>query len=145
MPKDDRYYTFLLTRSSKSHLSIRRIEVSKRKLQYFSYALLLGMGLSTAAIFHYTNPFWLPRVDAKSMAQKEQRNEVAPREPEIVKNVPEKDFTDRLVRPGDGKGGPDSLKVNVPSDDKETAILERLAMIEKDPAWVTYGPSVWPR
>jgi murein DD-endopeptidase MepM/ murein hydrolase activator NlpD len=146
MPKDDRYYTFLFTRSSKSHIYIRRIEFSKRKLQTFAFSLLIVLGLTSAAVLQYANPVYLSRVNAQLVAENERnRQELARLQQQAGQPAePRQDFTDRLVRPGDGKGGPESSESGRQSDDKETAILEQLALIEKTPEWSVYSPSVWP-
>jgi murein DD-endopeptidase MepM/ murein hydrolase activator NlpD len=72
--------------------------------------------------------------------------EVSQPEEKIVakKEVP-KDFSNQLVRPGDGKGGPATpFDISQQSGDKEAAIMENLQQIEQGPDWGTYSPSVWP-
>ncbi len=146
MPKDDRYYTFLFTRSSKSHISIRRVEFSKRKLQTFACSLLVALGLTSAAILQYGDPFYMSRVNARLLAENERNKQELARLQQQAGQFaePPQDFTDRLVRPGDGKGGPESSGSGRQSDDKEGSILEQLSLIEKNPEWSTYSPSVWP-
>jgi murein DD-endopeptidase MepM/ murein hydrolase activator NlpD len=147
MPKDDRYYTFLFTRSSKSHIYIRRIEFSKRKLQAFTYSLIAVLGLSSAAILQYA-PFYSVPVYAQMLDENERyKKELEEMKQKAVaqQSEPEKDFTGQLVRPGDGKGGPGpSFQLSQYSDDKEAIILEQLLSIEKKPDWRTYSPSTWP-
>ncbi len=148
MPKDDRYYSFLFTRSSKSHISIRRIEFSKRTFQAVAYSLLAVLGLGSAAVLRYATPFISPPVYAQLIDE----NERYKKELEDLKQrsaapavEPEQDFTDRLVRPGDGKGGPASpFQLSQQSDDKEAVILEQLSAIEKSAGWGVYAPSTWP-
>src|SRR5882757_1493102 len=135
MPKDDRYYTFIFTRSSKSHIYIRRIEFSKRKLQVFACSLLVVLGISSATLFRYADSIYLTRVNAQLAAENERnKQELAMLHQQVEKPAaaaPKVDFTDRLVRPGDGKGGPESaFDLSQQSEDKEAAIQNQLALIE---------------
>ena len=50
MQKDDRFYTFLLTHSSKSKVYIRRVEVSKKWLHTCAASAVVSVGLATATI-----------------------------------------------------------------------------------------------
>jgi murein DD-endopeptidase MepM/ murein hydrolase activator NlpD len=52
MQKDDRYYSFLLTRSSKSRIYIKRFEISKKFLHSFSATALL-LGIISLGIFSF--------------------------------------------------------------------------------------------
>jgi murein DD-endopeptidase MepM/ murein hydrolase activator NlpD len=149
MPKDDRYYTFIFTRSSQSHIYIRRLEFSKRKLQVFACSLLIVLGLSSATVVRYADSLYLTRVNAELAAENERNKQelaLLLHQQQIEKPAaPRQDFTDRLVRLGDGKGGPEStFDLSQQSEDKEAIIIEQLALIEKNPEWVTYSPSAWP-
>ncbi|HEV7645600.1 MAG TPA: M23 family metallopeptidase [Pyrinomonadaceae bacterium] len=150
MPKDDRYYTFTFTRSSRSHISIRRIEFSKRNFQIFACSLLVVLGVSSATLFRYADSIYLTRVNAQLAAENERnKQELAMLHQQVEKPaavaVTQQDFTDRLVRPGDGKGGPESaFDLSQQSEDKEAGIIEQLAVIEKNPEWAIYSPSAWP-
>jgi len=148
MPKDDRYYTFIFTRSSSSHIYIRRIEFSKRKLQVFACSLLVVLGLGSVTLFKYADSVYLTRVNAQLAAENEKnKQELAMLHQQQAEKpaTPRQDFTDRLVRPGDGKGGPESVfDASQHSEDKETAIQNQLAVIENNPDWIIYSPSAWP-
>jgi murein DD-endopeptidase MepM/ murein hydrolase activator NlpD len=50
MQKDDRFYTFLFTHSSRSKIYIRRIEVSKKWLHTCAASAVLSLGLATAGL-----------------------------------------------------------------------------------------------
>jgi murein DD-endopeptidase MepM/ murein hydrolase activator NlpD len=50
MQKDDRFYTFLVTHTSKSKIYIRRVEISKRWLHSSVAAAVVAIGLGTAGI-----------------------------------------------------------------------------------------------
>lgn len=50
MQKDERFYTFLFTRSSKSKIYIRRLEISKKWLHRSVTAGILSVGIATAGI-----------------------------------------------------------------------------------------------
>jgi murein DD-endopeptidase MepM/ murein hydrolase activator NlpD len=48
--KDDRFYTFLFTKSSRSKIYIRRVEVSKKWLHTSVAAVVVSIGITTAGI-----------------------------------------------------------------------------------------------
>jgi murein DD-endopeptidase MepM/ murein hydrolase activator NlpD len=152
MPKDDRYYTFIFTRSSKSRIYIRRIEFSKRKLQVFACSLLVVLGIGSATLVRYADSVYLTRVNAELLAENERnKQELAAlhfqqsEKPVAPVSATKPDFTNQLIRPGDGKGGPEStLDVSQNFEDKETAILDQLTTIENNPGWAAYSPSAWP-
>jgi murein DD-endopeptidase MepM/ murein hydrolase activator NlpD len=50
MQKDDRFYTFLFTKSSRSKIYIRRIEISKKKLHTVAAALVISSGIAITGI-----------------------------------------------------------------------------------------------
>ncbi|NJM53716.1 MAG: hypothetical protein HC846_10205 [Blastocatellia bacterium] len=50
MQKDDRFYTFLLTHSSKSKIYIRRVEVSKRWLHTATTSITASVCIAAASI-----------------------------------------------------------------------------------------------
>ncbi len=56
MQKDDRFYTFLLTHSSKSKIYIRRVEVSKKWLHTCAASAVISVGLASAAIAGIVKP-----------------------------------------------------------------------------------------
>lgn len=148
MPRDDRYYTFLYTRSSKSRLSIRRVEFSKRKLQLFSFSLLAILGLSSAAVLRNASFDMFPSVNAQVMQEDETSKKLLAdvRQKENRSAEQEKDFSGQLVRPDEGRGGPDStFQLSQQSEDKESVIMESLAQIEDNAEWRQFAPSAWPR
>ena len=55
MQKDNRYYTFLLSRSTKETIYIRRLEVPKKLLHSSVASLVLCLGLSSVAVFGLIN------------------------------------------------------------------------------------------
>jgi hypothetical protein len=68
MPKDERYYTFIYTRPNPKGFSVRRVEVSKKKLHVFACSLFIAFAASSAFIFQSINPFNLV-VEAKMAAR----------------------------------------------------------------------------
>ena len=50
MQKDDRFYTFLFTKSSRSKIYIRRLEISKKKLHTCAAALVISSGIAFTGI-----------------------------------------------------------------------------------------------
>ena len=50
MQKDDRFYTFLFTKSSRSKIYIRRLEISKKKLHTCAVALVISSGIAFTGI-----------------------------------------------------------------------------------------------
>jgi murein DD-endopeptidase MepM/ murein hydrolase activator NlpD len=156
MPKDDRYYTFLFTRSSKSEIHIRRIEFSKRNFQLFACSLFVILGLGALGVVQYAGPALFPTVNAQIREEnerlknefeeyKKQHNEqtIARVNPAESTEPAAKDFTDQLVRPG--TGGPDgSFQLSQQSEDKEEVIQQELSAIEKTAGWGASSPSAWP-
>ena len=55
MHKDDRYYTFLLTHTSRSKIYIRRVEVSKKFIKNTAASLALTFGIATAGVLGIVN------------------------------------------------------------------------------------------
>lgn len=85
MQKDDRFYTFLLTHSSKSKIYIRRIEVSKKWLHTTAASVAASVCIATASIgiamnsdkFQVqNNPTEIAPVAQMSAVQPIQKNEV---------------------------------------------------------------------
>ena len=50
MQKDDRFYTFLFTKSSRSKIYIRRLEISKKKVHSCAVALVISSGIAITGI-----------------------------------------------------------------------------------------------
>lgn len=50
MHKDDRFYTFLLTHSSKTKIYIRRVEISKKFVHSCAASLIFSVGLASLAV-----------------------------------------------------------------------------------------------
>ncbi len=66
MQKDDRSYTFFLSRSTKTKIYIRRIEVSKKFLHSGILSLILSFGLLTLGFTAFTNNNTLAKVETNN-------------------------------------------------------------------------------
>lgn len=55
MHKDDRYYTFLLTHTSRSKIYIRRVEISKKFVRNTAASAVLTIGIASAGILGFLN------------------------------------------------------------------------------------------
>jgi murein DD-endopeptidase MepM/ murein hydrolase activator NlpD len=151
MRKNDRFYTFLLTHTSKEKIYIRRVEVSKTMLHSSAVSALLVAVLSTAGIFALassTNGF-------DSLANAFNVNNAAVAMAEIPKasattnaDSPKPIDYSRPVSSGsevENSGGPrsGSFQLTVAATDKEeTDIEKKLRQIEAETN-PRYLPTIW--
>src|SRR5215213_2886761 len=73
MHQDDRFYTFLLTHSSKSKIYIRRVEISKKFIHSFAASLIFTIGLASIGVFGLlkSDSLILNKVGAQILSQAE--------------------------------------------------------------------------
>lgn len=133
MQKNDKVYTFLLTRSSKKRIYIRRVEVAKNLLHFGSVGLflltgsaLLGLGLS--GVVRNT-------VLAKNLDNSQIASQIATAEMATV--VTSQPGPSELAA---NAGGPESADEADPEDAAINSEL-REAAASLDPAFL---PTVWP-
>src|SRR5215212_2815921 len=73
MQKDDRFYTFLLTHSSKNKIYIRRVEISKKFVTNFAASLIFSIGLLSIGVLGLlkSDSLILDKVGAQILSQSE--------------------------------------------------------------------------
>ncbi len=135
MQNNDRFYTFLLSHSSKSKIYIRRVRISKRLLQYSTVGLFLAAGFTSLGI-GISGIFGLSGLAAAG--------ETNPVLNQLAANLPVKSGAIDYSRPGslDGfsinSGGP--LAMIELSEDAEIENKLRAIQATSNPAYV---PSIW--
>lgn len=148
MQNDDRFYTFLLTHSSKNKIYIRRVEISKKFVTNFAASLILTIGLLSIGVFAVlkSDAVFLNRAGAQILAKSEtaarQQISFSPNNPNPTAAEASSINYDRPQTFGNNNsGGPLTLS-NFESDAEEEAITNRLRQIETtgNPA---YLPSMW--
>ena len=77
MHQDDRFYTFLLTHSSKSKIYIRRVEISKKFIHSFAASLIFTIGLASVGVLGLlkSDSIILNKVGAQILAKAETTNQ----------------------------------------------------------------------
>lgn len=142
MQKDDRFYTFLLTHSSKTKIYIRRVEISKKFVTNSAASLIFTIGLLSIGVLGLlkSDAIILNKVGAQILSQSENTTQqigFSPSNPNIreVSSI-------NYDRPqANNTGGPLTLS-NTDSEAEEAEITNRLRLIEStgNPA---YLPSMW--
>lgn len=143
MQKDDRFYTFLLTHSSKSSVYIRRVEVSKKWLHTTVASAVITVGLATIAITGFLNSDSLQLQAKNNNEQSPVIQQVAAVQP--INNEPK---TFNYERPADSNqlnsGGPASpfqlTKEESEVDEDEIEAQIKQIEIVTNPANL---PSMW--
>ncbi|HEY0049612.1 MAG TPA: hypothetical protein VGB68_10025, partial [Pyrinomonadaceae bacterium] len=79
MHQDDRFYTFLLTHSSKTKIYIRRVEISKKFVTNFSASLIFTIGLLSIGVLGLlkSDDIVLNKVGAQVLSKSETTTERA--------------------------------------------------------------------
>jgi murein DD-endopeptidase MepM/ murein hydrolase activator NlpD len=150
MQKDDRFYTFLLTHSSKTKIYIRRVEISKKFVTSFAASLIFSIGLLSIGVLGLlkTDNFIFNQVGTQlsynSAAESTvQQISFTTRKSTSGKEASSIDYS--RPRSADASlnnaGGPSSLS-NVESETEEADMMKQLRRIETagNPAFV---PSMW--
>ena len=142
MHQDDRFYTFLLTHSSKTKIYIRRVEISKKFVTNFSASLIFTIGLLSIGVLGLlkSDDIVLNKVGAQVLSKSETSTEHT----SFSRNNPYITEASSInydrPRPNNS-GGPLTLS-NFESDTEESEITNRLRLIETtgNPAFL---PSMW--
>jgi murein DD-endopeptidase MepM/ murein hydrolase activator NlpD len=143
MQKDDRFYTFLFTHSSRSKIYIRRIEISKRWLHTCAASAVLSIGLATAGVGTAMNSdrlqsLNLNQLDSPALAQ---LNPVQPiQSREVAKKI---NYERPIISNGLNTGGPSSpFRLSTVGDVEENEIETMLLSIERtsNPEFL---PTMW--
>lgn len=143
MQKDDRFYTFLFTHSSRSKIYIRRIEVSKRWLHTCAASAVLSLvGLATVGVGIAMNSdklqsFNTNQLESPAIAQ---FNPVSPIQPKEVKTF---NYERPVISTALNTGGPSSpFQLTTVSEGEENELEALLLNIERtsNPEFL---PTMW--
>lgn len=148
MHQDDRFYTFLLTHSSKSKIYIRRVEISKKFIHSSVASFIFTIGLLSVGVLGLlkSDSIILNKVGAQILA----KTETTSQEISFSNNNPnvrEVSTTINYDRPRNAEaafnntGGPLTLS-NFESETEEAEVTNQLRLIETtgNPAFL---PSMW--
>jgi murein DD-endopeptidase MepM/ murein hydrolase activator NlpD len=151
MHKDDRFYTFLLTHSSKTKIYIRRVEISKKFVRNSAASLIFSVGLAAFGIagFFRTDDSFISKINSQAPnnlsvvtlnsggAASVKAKNSSPRQNQNSINYDRPDPLDAM----NNTGGPLTLS-NVESESEEQQLSAQLHLIETtgNPAHV---PSMW--
>ncbi len=149
MLKNDRYYTFLLSHTTKEKIYIRRLEVSKKLLHTTAASLVLTVGIASFAItgLFKNNLNVLASSETENPTQTSLAKKVKQPEESPIKQVRRYNYD----RPNSSEeysmnsGGPTSgsFKLTaVDSEKEETAIEKKLKTIEAT-SNPKYLPTIW--
>src|SRR3712207_4775664 len=139
MHKDDRFYTFLLTHSSKTKIYIRRVEASKNFAHSCAASLILFVGLVSLGVIGLfkTEGFYISKVNSQVQSN------LTAFKPKASKPQSASITYDRLdpLEAMNNTGGPLTLS-NVETEAEEQQLSARLRLIEttRNPAHV---PAMW--
>lgn len=153
MQKDNRFYTFLLTHTTKEKIYIRRLEVSKKLMHTTAASLILSVGIASFGIFGLTKTNAFNDL-AKSIESFDENPMTA--SATLIKSQPVKPTSnntqplnyDRPSSNGDlaeNTGGPTNGSFQltvVDSSKEETEVEKKLNLIEKtsNPRFL---PTIW--
>ena len=140
MQNNDKFYTFLLSHSSKSRIYFHRVEVSKRLLQngLFSLALIIGLSTFGLGIFGVFNFTVLAQSDIGTTLADSTKNQLSI-------NLPAQPNSIDYSRPADldnfsaGSGGPFSPE----QTDSEDAEMERQLQVIATTSNAAFIPAIW--
>lgn len=152
MQQDNRFYTFLLTRTTKEKIYIRRIEISKKLAHTTAASLLLSVGIASFGIFGLTKTHAFTNLtklsDSADVSQ--MTADATLSKTRSVRSTDQTEFINYDRPSGNDEfaqnsGGPFSVSfrlTTVDSDKEETAIEKRLNFIEKtsNPRFL---PTIW--
>lgn len=144
MQKDDRFYTFLLTHSSKTKIYIRRVEISKKFVTNFAASLIFAIGLLSIGVLGLLKSdgsIIISKVGAQILSQSENTTQqIGFSQSNNPKTTEVSSINYDRPRPFN-TGGPVTVS-NSESETEEAEITNRLRLIETtgNPA---YLPSMW--
>jgi murein DD-endopeptidase MepM/ murein hydrolase activator NlpD len=142
MHKDDRFYTFLLTHSSKTKIYIRRVEISKKYVTNFAASLIFTIGLLSIGVLGLlkSDAIILNKVGAQILSQSENTTQQIGFS-QSNPNIREVSSINYARPQANNTGGPLTLS-NTDSETEEADITNRLRLIETtgNPAFL---PSMW--
>ena len=123
--KDDRFYTFVISRSSKNRLFVRRIEIPKRWFQTTISAIILSLCATSYSFYGLTNNVELA-----------QENFSTEQSIQIIQN-----FNSQF-----GEGGPDEATINAvePNEAENSALYAKIRGLEDKLNNTADVPSIYP-
>jgi murein DD-endopeptidase MepM/ murein hydrolase activator NlpD len=146
MHKDDRYYTFLLTHTSKSKVYIRRVEISKKFIRNTAASIALTFGIASVGILGFLN------LDSRVFAKNENSNafaaaisnqtsakKVQPTENQAF-NYDRPDSADVILN---NAGGPTVNNLNAEDSDAENADVDAQLRVIETTSNPQNIPNVW--
>jgi murein DD-endopeptidase MepM/ murein hydrolase activator NlpD len=144
MQKDDRFYTFLFTHSSRSKIYIRRIEVSKKWLHTCAASAVLSLGLATAGLGIAMNSDKIQSVSAQQL-ESPALAQFSPVQPLQTKDdVKTINYERPMIATSLNTGGPSSpfQLTNVGTMGEENELETQLSSIERtsNPEFL---PTMW--
>lgn len=153
MQKDNRFYTFLLSHTTKENIYIRRLEISKKLLHTTAGSLVLSFGIASFGIINLANSGTFTNLaksitasDANSLIATAASNQPKPVKPTNKDNAPiNYDRPSNNEDLSENSGGPTSGSfqlTTVDSDKEETEIEKKLSLIERtsNPRFL---PTIW--
>lgn len=143
MQKDDRFYTFLFTHSSRSKIYIRRIEVSKKWLHACAASAVLGLGLATTGIGIAMNSSKLQSLDVNQLNSPAAVAELNPVQPIKSKEVKLINYERPAISNSLNTGGPSSpFQLTNVGEGEENELEAQLLNIERtsNPEFL---PTMW--
>ena len=152
MQKNNRFYTFLLSHTTKEKIFIRKLEISKKLVHTSAASLILSLGIGSLGIYGLTGDnfsnlaSFVDSNASKTLTAKLDSKTVQPKK--LTKENPPKINYDRPSTDEElaqNSGGPTSGSFQltaVDSDKEETAIEKKLNLIEKtsNPRFL---PTIW--
>jgi murein DD-endopeptidase MepM/ murein hydrolase activator NlpD len=145
--RDDKFYTFVVTRSNQSRIQIRRIEISKRWLQ-------TAAGISVITLGFITNSFYnlIQQANNTELAQQQQQSQLqveAERNKEqlaqLWQRVQSVEQTTRKFAPpalAAGEGGPE--EIDTFSEPTSDVLYEKIRLLEETLRDRASVPSIFP-
>lgn len=127
--KDDRYYTFVVSRSNRNNLKVRRVTVCKRRLHSIAAAVMMAFAATSYGFYVLAG-----QIDNFSLAA--QNNQ------EIRQSFQ----NSQSIEQPTGEGGPDeTLAENVEQEEAEnTALYEKIRGLEESLGSRVDVPSIYP-
>lgn len=149
MQKDNHFYTFLLTHTSKEKIYIRKLEISKRVLHTTAASLLVCVGIASLGVFGLTktNAFdQIANLTGENPAVTSASTLTKPVKPTSIETSPinyDRPSTDEDLAQNSGGPPNGSFQLTtVDSQTEETAVEKKLNLIERtsNPRFL---PTIW--
>ncbi len=156
MQKNNRFYTFLLSHTTKERIYIRKLEISKKLVHTGAASLILSVGIGSLGIIGFANSnsfeniakFTNSHAANTLTAKLDSRSAIQPKKKSTTNNPPQLNNYDRPSTDEElaqNSGGPKTGSFQltaVDSSSEETEIEKKLNLIEKtsNPRFL---PTIW--